>query len=117
MRVVTSVVAGIIAIPVAVVVAWFLYSRYVIWRYDQPFECVARGDPEEHVIELLGKPHRIATEHQTQLAWRSDEREERFDGDCVVQFRYIPWPPSGDEYVIGFDSSKHAVSKYEITSP
>ena len=89
----------------------------MIWRYDQPFERVARGDTEEHVIALLGKPHCIATEHQTKLAWRSGEHEEQFDGDCVVQFRYIPWSPTGDEYVIGFDPSKHAVSKYEITSP
>jgi hypothetical protein len=116
-RVVTGVVAVIIAVPITLVVAWFVYSRYVIWRYDQPFERVARGDTEEHVIALLGKPHRIATEHQTRLAWRSGEHEQQFDGDCVVQFRYIPWSPTGDEYVIGFDSSKHATSKYEITSP
>ena len=114
---VTSILAGIIAIPVALVLAWFIYSRYVIWRYDQPFEQVTRGATEEQVIALMGKPHRIASDHQTTLAWRSGEHEEYFDGDCVVQFRYIPWSPTGDEYVVGFDASKHAVSKYEITSP
>jgi len=114
---ITAVVAGLVAIPVALVLAWFVYSRYIIWRYDQPFERVARGATEEQVIALMGKPDRIVSEHETHLVWRAGEHEENFEGDCVLQFRYIPWSPSGDEYVIGFDASRHAVSKYEITSP
>jgi hypothetical protein len=114
---IAKALGAILALPAALVLLWFAYSRYVIWRYDQPFERVERGDTQERVITLLGKPHRTTAEHQTKLAWVSGDREEYFDGESVVQFRYAPWSPAGEEYIVGFDGTRRVVSKYEITSP
>jgi hypothetical protein len=91
--------------------------QYSDWRYDRPYGRVSRGDTQERVIALLGKPHRIATERREQLVWESPHHIDDFDGESVTEFRYIPFPPTGDEYVIGFDHDKRAVSKYRITSP
>ena len=101
----------------SVVVLWFCYAQYVDSRYNGPWSRVARGDTQEQVIARLGKPHRIFIERQTKLAWESNQHEDYFDGESFVEFRYIPWSPTGDEYVVGFDRDKHAVSKYRITSP
>ena len=116
-RALVQLVATLAALFGSVVALWFCYAQYLDWRYDRPWTRVARGDTQEQVIACLGKPHRIFSERQTKLAWESDQQENRFDGESVVEFRYIPWSPTGDDYVIGFDKDKHAVSKYRITSP
>jgi hypothetical protein len=50
-------------IPLALFVTWFAMVQYQDWRYIHPWERVARGDTEEHVVALLARPHRVINEH------------------------------------------------------
>ena len=87
------------------------------WRYIDPWAKIARGDSEEHVLALLGPPHRVVTERTDKVSWESRHHIDYYDADCVKRFQYIPFSITGEEYDVGFDSSGHAISKVHITSP
>jgi hypothetical protein len=107
----------VIAIPTALVAAWFVTAQYEDWRYIRPWQRVARGDTEQRVIALLGRPHRIIAVHSDKATWEADGRVEWYDAESVKSFRYIPFSITGEEYEVSFDSSGRAVSKYHYTSP
>jgi hypothetical protein len=106
-----------IATVVALWVLWFATVQYQDWRYINPWERIQRGDTEEHVLKVIGRPDRIIFERNTYAPWESEHKIEEHEIESVKQFRYIPFSFSGEEYGIGFDSSGHAVSKFHITSP
>ena len=112
-----QLVGLVAAIPVALFLLWFATVEYQDWRYVHPWERVARGDPEDRVVALLGRPDRITTDRSDKVAWESGHKINWSDGECVKQFRYIPFSITGEEYDVGFDSSGHAVSKFHVTSP
>ncbi len=112
-----QLVAFVVAVPVALVALWFVIVQYQDWRYVHPWQRVARGDSEDRVVTLLGRPHRVITERTEKVSWESERHIDWYDAECVKQFRYIPFSITGEEYGIGFDSSGHAVSKFHITSP
>ncbi len=87
------------------------------WRYIRPWQRVARGDSEERVVALLGRPHRVINEHSDKGSWESDKGIEYYDAESVKSFRYVPFSISGEEYEVSFDSSGRVVSKFHITSP
>jgi hypothetical protein len=111
------IIAAIIAVPAAVFAAWFATAQYEDWRYIRPWQRVARGDSEERVIALLGRPHRIIEAPSDKAAWEADGRVEWYDAEFVKSFRYIPFSITGEEYEVSFDSSGRAVSKYHYSSP
>jgi hypothetical protein len=98
-------------------VLWFAVVEYQDWRYVRPWQQVARGDSEEQVVALLGRPHRITTERSDKVAWESEHKIDWSEGESVKQYRYIPFSMTGEQYDVGFDSSGHAISKFHITSP
>jgi len=98
-------------------VTWFAMVRYQDWRYINPWESIQRGDTEEHVLKVMGRPHRVIFERSTYAPWETEHKIEDYETESVKQFRYIPFSITGEEYGIGFDSSGHAVSKFHITSP
>jgi hypothetical protein len=108
---------AIIAIPVGILVLWFPYAHYVDWRYIRPWERVARGDTEDRVVALLGRPHRVIMKHSDKATWESEKRIEYYDAESVKTFRYVPFSFTGEEYEVSFDSSGHVISKFHITSP
>jgi len=111
-------VAGIvIAIPLAFFITWFASVQYDDWRYIHPWERIERGDTEQHVLQVMGRPSRILFEHADKASWESKDKIDWYDAESVKQFRYIPFSITGEEYGIGFDSSGRAVSKFHITSP
>jgi hypothetical protein len=112
-----ELIAFVAVAPVVLVALWFVIVQYQDWRYVRPWERVARGDSEEHVVTVLGRPHRVVTERTEKVSWESEHHIDWYDAECVKQFRYIPFSITGEEYGIGFDSSGHAVSKFHITSP
>jgi len=91
--------------------------RYQDWRYINPWESIQHGDTEEHVLKVMGSPHRVILERSTYAPWETEHKIEENKAESVKQFRYIPFSITGEEYGIGFDSSGHAVSKFHITSP
>ncbi len=97
--------------------AWFATVQYQDWHYIHPWERIERGDTEEHVLQVMGRPDRVMFEHSTYGTWESANKVEDYDAESVKQFRYIPFSITGEEYGIAFDASGHAVSKFHITSP
>jgi hypothetical protein len=112
-----QLVAFVAAVPLALIALWFVTAEYEDWRYIRPWQRVARGDTEDRVVELLGRPHRVIMEHSTKGSWESDNHVKWYDADSVKQFRYVPFSITGEEYEVSFDSSGHVVSKFHITSP
>jgi hypothetical protein len=92
-------------------------AQYEDWRYIRPWQRVARGDTEDRVVALLGRPHRIIMEHSDKGSWESENKIEWFDAESVKDFRYVPLSITGEEYEVSFDSSGCVVSKLHITSP
>jgi hypothetical protein len=112
-----QVASIIIGIPLALFMTWFATVQYQDWRYIHPWERIQRGDTEEHVLKVMGRPHRVVFERSTYAPWESERKVEEYETESVKQFRYVPFSITGEEYGIGFDSSGHAVSKFHITSP
>jgi hypothetical protein len=112
-----QLVAFVAAVPLALIALWFVTAQYEDWRYIRPWERVARGDTEGRVIALLGRPHRIVTEHSDKGSWQSEGKVEWYNADIAKDFRYVPFSITGEEYEVSFDSSGHVVSKFHITSP
>jgi hypothetical protein len=111
------IASAVIAIPGALLGLWFATVQYQDWRYIHPWERIQRGDTEEHVLNIMGRPDRIVFERSTYAPWSNGHKIEENEVQSVKQFRYVPFSFSGEEYGIGFDSSGHAVSKFHITSP
>jgi hypothetical protein len=107
----------IIGIPLALFVTWFAMVQYQDWRYIHPWERIERGDTEEHVLKIMGRPHRVVFEHSTYAPWETAHTIEENHVESVKQFGYIPFSITGEEYRVGFDESGHAVLKFHITSP
>ena len=116
-RRILQIVAFVAAIPVALVLLWFATAAYQDSRYVHPWQRVARGDSEDQVVALLGQPHKITAERGYKIAWESEHKINWSDGECVKQYHYIPFSITGEEYLVGFDSSGRAVMKFHITSP
>jgi hypothetical protein len=116
-RSLVRIASAVIAVPVALWGLWFATVQYQDWRYINPWEYIQRGDTEEHVLRVMGRPDRVIFERGTYAPWESQHKVEEYQIDSVKQFRYIPFSFTGEEYGIGFDSSGHAVSKFHITSP
>jgi hypothetical protein len=112
-----QLVAFVAAVPLALIALWFVTGQYEDWRYIRPWQRVSRGDTEDRVVALLGRPHRVVMEHSTKGSWESNNHIEWYDADSVKQFRYVPFSITGEEYEVSFDSSGHVVSKFHITSP
>jgi hypothetical protein len=112
-----QLVAFVAVVPLALFALWFATAQYEDWRYIRPWQRVARGDTEDRVVALLGRPHRITMEHSDKGSWESGNKIEWFDAESVKHFRYIPFSITGEEYEVSFDSSGHVVSKFHITSP
>ena len=106
-----------VAIPVTLWALWFATVQYQDWRYIHPWERIQRGDTEEHVLKVMGRPHRVVFERSTYAPWMHAQRVEELKAESVKQFRYIPFSITGEEYGVGFNESGHAVSKFHITSP
>jgi hypothetical protein len=111
------IASAVIAVPVALWGLWFVTVQYQDWRYIHPWERIERGDTEEHILKVMGRPDRVVFEHSTYAPWETADKIEDYQAESVKQFRYIPFSITGEEYGIGFDSSGHAVSKFHITSP
>lgn len=96
---------------------WFCYALWRGHAYAKAYASVARGDSEAHVLELLGRPHRISGPPDN-VAWGTEDSIQRNGGDCVREFWYFP-PISidGEAWTIGFDSRSNAISKYNYRSP
>ena len=116
-RRILQLVAFVAAVPVALFLLWFATVAYQDWRYVHPWQRVVRGDSEDRVVALLGQPHRITAERGYKIAWESERTIDWGEGECVKQYHYIPFSITGEEYIIGFDSSGRAVTKFHITSP
>jgi len=112
-----QLVGFVLAVPIAVAVFVFVVAEYQDWRYVRLWQRVERGDSEERVVALLGRPHRVKAERAAKVSWESKHHVDWYDAECVKEFRYIPLSITGEEYGIGFDSSGHAVSKFHISSP
>jgi hypothetical protein len=112
-----QLIAFVIALPLGLIVLWFVIVEYQEWRYERPWKRVTRGDSEEQVVALLGHPHRIGSDHTAKAAWESEHKIDWYNAECVKQFCYLPFSITGEEYCVGFDSSGHAASKYHVTSP
>ena len=95
-----------------------LYWLWLLFRYDRPYHRIAREDPEAHVVMLLGKPYEISTPNDTlKETWSDDESFGIAQRQIAKQYRYRVPIISGDEFIIGFDSDGHAVTKQHLTSP
>jgi hypothetical protein len=116
-RRILQLVGFVAAVPVALLLLFFATVAYQDWRYVHPWQRVARGDSEDHVIALLGRPHRVTDARGDKVAWESEHTIEWSDAHCVKQYHYIPFSITGEEYLVGFDASGRAVSKYHVTSP
>jgi hypothetical protein len=88
----------IIGIPLALFMTWFTIVQYQDWRYIHPWERIQRRDTEQHVIELLGEPHRVIVERRTDATWESPQKIEDYGAESVKQYRYIPFSITGEEY-------------------
>jgi len=107
----------IVGIPLTLFMTWFAMVQYQDWRYIHPWERIERGDTEQHVLQVMGRPNRVLFEHSDKGSWESGHKIDWYDAESLKQFRYIPFSITGEEYGIGFDSSGRAVSKFHITSP
>ena len=116
-RRILQLVAFVTAIPLVLFLLWYAVVAYQNWRYVHPWQRVARGASEDQVVALLGQPHRITAERGYKIAWESEHAIDESDGECVKQYHYIPLSITGEEYIVGFDSSGHATTKFHITSP
>lgn len=116
-RRILQLLSGVLGIPVAFILLFVAYGAYVDWRYVTPWEHVARGDTEDRVIALLGRPHRVIVQHSDKGSWQSDHHVEWFDADIAKDFKYVPFSITGEEYEVSFDPSGRVVSKFHITSP
>ena len=95
-----------------------VYWIWLIWRYDTPYHRIARGDTEDRVIALLGKPYQVSAPHDVlKDTWADGESFGIAQSEITKQYRYRVPVITGDEYVIGFDSDGHAVLKSHLTSP
>jgi hypothetical protein len=116
-RSLVQLVVTVGVISAGLVALWFLSAQYEDWRYIRPWQRVTRGDTEDHVVALLGRPHRVILEHSNKGSWESENNIEYYDVESVKDFRYVPFSITGEEYEVSFDSSGHVVSKFHITSP
>ena len=105
------------AAPIFLYGLWFGIVGYDDWRYIHPFNQVQHGDSEDRVVNLLGRPHRVVVERTTNAPWESESKIDWKQAESVKEFRYIPFSITGEEYVVGFDNSGRAVSKFHISSP
>ncbi len=95
-----------------------VYWLWLIWRYDTPYHRIARGDTEDRVVALLGKPYQVSAPHDVlKQTWEDEESFGIAQTEVAKQYRYRVPVITGDEYVIGFDSDGHAVLKSHLTSP
>jgi hypothetical protein len=112
-----QLVVTVVALFGGVWALWFVSARYEDWRYIRPWQRVSRGDSEETVVALLGRPHRIVFEQTNNASWESEHNIDWYNAESVKRYRYIPLSMTGEEYDVAFDSSGRAVSKVHITSP
>jgi hypothetical protein len=95
-----------------------VYWLWLIWRYDTPYHRIARGDTESRVIALLGKPYEVTTPHDNlKESWADEESFGIAQSEIAKQYRYRVPVISGDEFIIGFDSDGHTVTKQHLTWP
>ncbi len=104
---------------VAAALAVSSYLGYGLWlghSRASGYERVERGDPEERVIGLLGRPDRT-TGRPENVSW--DEADIRTNaGECVRECWYAdPITICGEEWTVGFDTRGRVVSKYHYVSP
>jgi hypothetical protein len=89
-----------------------------MWRYDAPYHRIAQNDTEARVVALLGRPYEITAPHDVfKETWTDQEGFGIAQREIVKQYRYRVPVITGDEYVIGFDSDGHTVTKQYLTSP
>ncbi|PWT84061.1 MAG: hypothetical protein C5B58_05350 [Acidobacteria bacterium] len=84
-----QLVAFVTALPMAAVALWFVVGEYQDWRYVRPWQQVARGDPEDRVVALLGRPHRIILDRKDKAPWESERKIEWYDAQCIKQFAML----------------------------
>jgi hypothetical protein len=95
-----------------------VYWLWLIFRYDRPFHRIAQEDSEARVVTLLGKPYEISAPHDVlKESWSDNETFGIAQREITKQYRYRVPIISGDEFIIGFDSDGHAVTKQRLTSP
>jgi hypothetical protein len=95
-----------------------IYWLWLIWRYDTPYHRIAQTDTETRVVALLGRPYEISAPHDVlKETWSNEESFGTAQREIVKQYRYRVPIITGDEYIIGFDSDGHAVTKQHLTSP
>ena len=103
---------------VGLVVVVGSYWFWLTWRYHTPYRRIARGDSEDRVVALLGKPNDITAPHNTlKKDWSTEHSFGIAQREIVKEYFYNVPVVSGDQYVIGFDSDGRAVLKNQITSP
>jgi hypothetical protein len=118
---VKSFVRSAVKVLITVLIIPALIGIYWLWltlRYDKPYHRIVLGDSEAHVVALLGRPYEISAPHDVlKETWADQESFGIAQLEIVRQYRYRVPVITGDEYVIGFDSDGHAVTKQYLTSP
>lgn len=74
-----QLIAFVVAVPIALVALWFVIVQYQDWRYVHPWQRVTRGDSEDRVVTLLGRPHRVITERTEKVSWESEHHIDWYD--------------------------------------
>jgi hypothetical protein len=109
-----KVLITLLIIPALIGIYWL----WLIWRYDTPYHRIVRGDTEDRVVSLLGKPYQVSAPHDLlKETWADEESFGIAQSKIARQYRYRVPVITGDEYIIGFDSDGHAVLKSHLTSP
>jgi len=105
-------------IPVIAIATLVAAAEYHEWRHVRPWREVRRGDSQERVMQLLGRPDDMQGWQSDRASWESGRKTDVYDAEVVERFRYIHWSPlSGDEYYVGFDRKGHATAKYHERFP
>jgi len=101
----------------------FLAFLWLCWAWQQDaasaraFARVQRGDPEAHILALLGRPFRI-TGPPSNVAWDSAASVRTNRGECIREYWYAPkLQIAGEEWTVGFDVHSNVVSKFRYVSP
>ena len=100
------------------VVVWTGWVWHRTAALARAFAEVRRGDSPTRVVELFGRPSRVTTDIETTINWDEEWLDKTNGVRCIRQFHFCPpFTICGESWVVGFDQSSNAVSKYHIVSP
>ena len=73
----------IVGIPLTLFMTWFAMVQYQDWRYIHPWERIERGDTEQHVLQVMGRPNRVLFEHSDKGSWESGHKIDWYDAESL----------------------------------